>query len=60
MSQGIYQALDYLETQIETILPKTDSHHGFVSINSSGRVGPLEAHQHTTRFFELRLDRFGI
>ena len=60
MSQGIYQALDYLETQIEAILPKTDSHHGFVSINSSGRVGPLEAHQHTTRFFELRLDRFGI
>lgn len=60
MSQGIYKALDYLETQIEATLPKTDNHHGFVSINSSGRVGPLEAHQHTTRFFELRLDSFGI
>jgi hypothetical protein len=60
MSQGIYKALHYLETQIEATLPKTDNHHGFVSINSSGRVGPLEAHQHTTRFFELRLDSFGI
>lgn len=60
MSQGIFSALEYLEQQIEATLPKTDSHHGFVSINSSGRVGPLESHHHTTRFFELRLDRFGV
>lgn len=60
MSQGIYAALDYLEGQIEATLPKTDSHHGFVSITSSGRVGPLEAHQNTTRYFECRLERYGV
>ena len=60
MSQGIHEALSYLERQIEATAPKTDTHHGFVAINSSGRVGPLEARQHTSRFFELRLDTFGI
>lgn len=60
MSQGIYAALDYLEGQIEATIPKTDAHHGFVSINSSGRVGPLEAHQNTTRYFEFRLERYGV
>ncbi len=60
MSQGIYSALDYLETQIEATTPKTDTHHGFVSINSSGRVGPLEARLNTNRYFEMRLNTFGI
>lgn len=60
MSQGIHEALSYLERQIEATAPKTDTHHGFVAINSSGKVGPLEARQHTSRFFELRLDTFGI
>lgn len=60
MSQGIFSALNYLEEQIEAILPKTDLHQGFVAINSSGRVSPLEAHQNTNRYFELRLDAFAI
>lgn len=60
MSQGISEALSYLERQIEATAPKTDTHHGFVAINSSGKVGPLEARQHTTRFFEIRLESFGI
>jgi hypothetical protein len=60
MSQGISSALAYLEDQIEATLPKTDTHHGFVAINSSGRVAPLEAHQNTNRYFELRLEAFAI
>ena len=60
MSQGISAALTYLEEQIEATLPKTDLHHGFVSINSSGRVAPLEAHVNTNRYFELRLLTFAI
>ena len=60
MSQGINAALTYLEDQIEAVLPKTDLHHGFVSINSSGRVGPLDHHQNTMRYFELRLEAFAI
>ena len=60
MSQGISAALAYIESQLEATLPKTDLHHGFVCINSSGRVGPLDAHQNTLRFFELRLDAFAI
>ena len=60
MSQGIYSALAFLEDQIEATLPKTDTHHGFVAINSSGRVAPLEAHVNTMRYFELRLEAFAI
>jgi hypothetical protein len=60
MSQGINAALTYLEDQIEAVLPKTDLHHGFVAINSSGRVGPLDHHQNTMRYFELRLEAFAI
>ena len=33
MSRGIFQALDFLKDMIEEILPKTDSHQGFISIN---------------------------
>ena len=60
MSQGISAALDHLAGQIEAITPKTDVYHGFVSIDIDGRTSPLEAHQHTTRFFEMRLNGFAI
>ena len=57
MSQGIFQALEYLENQVEGITPKTDSHHGFVATNrGTGHTIPLEERANSTRYFEMRID----
>tara|TARA_R100000734_G_C3264784_1_gene62408 strand:+ start:54 stop:518 length:465 start_codon:yes stop_codon:yes gene_type:complete len=54
MSQGIFKALEKLESMIESITPKTDSHHGFVAIaTGTGRTQPLETRTNNTRYFEL-------
>ena len=59
MSQGIFTALEFLENLIETIDPKTDSHHGFVAINrGTGLTSTLEERSNSTRYFELVLDVF--
>jgi len=62
MSQGIFAACAKLESMIEAITPKTDTHHGFTAINArtGGRVAPLEARQHTNRSFEIRFAGFTI
>lgn len=54
MSRGISKSLDHLNTQIESILPKTDSHHGFVAIrDASGYTLDLDNMAHTNRLFEI-------
>ena len=62
MSQGIFAACAKIESMIEAITPKTDTHHGFTAINArtGGRVAPLEARQHTNRSFEIRFAGFTI
>ena len=57
MSQGIFEALAYLEDLVEGITPKTDSYHGFVAVNrGTGQTIPLEQRSNSTRYFELRVD----
>ena len=59
MSQGIFEALQFLEDLVENIDPKTDSHHGFVAINrGTGLTSSLEERSNSTRYFELSLDGF--
>lgn len=59
MSQGIFSALTFLENMIESISPKTDSHHGYVAVNKgTGYVSPLEDRPNSNRYFELVIDAF--
>ena len=57
MSQGIFEALEYLENQVEGIIPKTDSQHGFIATNrGTGHTISLEERANSTRYFEMRID----
>ena len=59
MSQGIYAALSHLETQIMSITPKTDIHHGFVCYDrANGHVTPQAQRFNNNRTFELVLTTF--
>ena len=59
MSQGIFAATEKLENMIEAIDPKTDSHHGFIAIQTgNGRTAPLEQRPHSTRYFEINTINF--
>ena len=59
MSQGIYAALSHLETQIMSITPKTDIHHGFVCYDrANGHVTPQSQRFNNNRTFELVLTTF--
>jgi hypothetical protein len=54
MSQGIYSALTFLEDQIMSIEPKTDTHHGFVCHSrANGAVSSLDQRFNSTRYFQL-------
>lgn len=54
MSQGIFSALEYLETQLEATSPKSDVHHGFVAhARADGMVVPLEERFNSNRYFQL-------
>jgi len=56
MSQGIFESLSYIKNMIEEILPKTDSHHGFVSIDDGrGLVTSLNDRFEAQRQFSLEL-----
>lgn len=57
MSQGIFSALEYIENFIEGTTPKSDIHHGFVSVNrGNGLTASLENRPHSNRYFELELE----
>jgi hypothetical protein len=56
MSRGIFKSLDYIKNMIEEILPKTDSHQGFISIDDgSGLVTNLNDRYEAQRQFTLEL-----
>jgi hypothetical protein len=57
MSQGIFNALSYIEQRLEAITPKSDVHHGFVATNTgNGYTAPLEERANSNRYFELMLE----
>ena len=59
MSQGIFASLEKIEDMIEGITPKTDSHHGFVAIQTgNGRTLPLDQRSNSTRYFEIETNTF--
>ena len=59
MSKGIFEATTKLESMIENITPKTDTHHGFIAIQTgNGRTQPLEQRPHSTRYFEINTVNF--
>jgi hypothetical protein len=59
MSQGIFASLEKIESMIEGITPKTDSHHGFVAIQTgNGRTLPLDQRSNSTRYFEIETNTF--
>lgn len=59
MSQGIFAATQKLENMVEGVTPKTDSHHGFVAIQTgNGRTPPIEQRPHSTRYFEINTVSF--
>lgn len=61
MSQGIFEALKHLEGQIMDIVPKTDTHSGFVAIQTGdGYEVELDERSNQNRFFEMRIDTFPI
>jgi hypothetical protein len=52
MSRGIFQALTKLKTMIESIEPKTDSHHSFISIDDgSGLTSSINDRPFSQREF---------
>ena len=54
MSRGIFESLAYITNMIEEILPKTDSHHGFVSVDDGkGLVTSLVDRYEAQRQFKL-------
>jgi len=54
MSRGIFASLDYIKNMIEEILPKTDTHQGFISIDDgSGLVTNLNDRYEAQRQFTL-------
>lgn len=54
MSQGIFKSLEKLEDMIQAITPKTDSHQGFVAIQTgNGRTLPLDQRPNANRYFEI-------
>ena len=54
MSRGTFKALDYIKSMIESILPKTDNHSGFVCIeNATGLVTNLNDRFESQRQFIL-------
>ena len=56
MSRGIFEALDYIKGMIQDILPKTDTHHGFICINDgSGLTTSLSDRFEGQRQFTLEL-----
>lgn len=59
MSKGIFEATTKLESMIENITSKTDTHHGFIAIQTgNGRTQPLEQRPHSTRYFEINTVNF--
>jgi len=57
MSQGIFASLEQLTSMIQSLTPKTDTHHGFVNHDpASGLVPPLELRPHSTRYFDYDLE----
>jgi len=54
MSKGIFESLAYITNMIEEILPKTDSHHGFISVDDGkGLVTSLVDRYEAQRQFKL-------
>jgi len=54
MSQGIFKSLEKIEDMIQSITPKTDSHHGFIAIQTgNGRTAPLNQRSNQNRYFEI-------
>jgi hypothetical protein len=54
MTQGIFKSLEKLEDMIQDITPKTDSHQGFVAIQTgNGRTLPLDQRPNSNRYFEI-------
>ena len=61
MSQGIREALDFLQGQVEAIPPKTDAHHGFVcAATGNGLSLALEEMNGNNRYFEMVVSAFPI
>jgi hypothetical protein len=59
MSQGIFKSLEKLEDMIQAITPKTDSHQGFVAIQTgNGRTLPLDQRPNANRYFEIETITF--
>ena len=59
MSQGIFKSLEKLEDMIQAITPKTDSHQGFVAIQTgNGRTLPLDQRPNVNRYFEIETITF--
>lgn len=59
MSQGIFKSLEKLEDMIQAIDPKTDSHQGFVAIQTgNGRTLPLDQRPNSNRYFEIETITF--
>jgi len=56
MSQGIFSALEYLEDQIESITPKSDTHTFVCHNRANGMLPPLEQRRSSNRYFELELE----
>jgi hypothetical protein len=56
MSKGIFKSLAYISEMIESITPKTDQHHGFISIDDGkGLVTNLNDRYEAQRQFTLEL-----
>tara|TARA_Y100000592_G_scaffold9199_2_gene12869 strand:+ start:12972 stop:13439 length:468 start_codon:yes stop_codon:yes gene_type:complete len=59
MSRGIFKSIEYIKNMIEEILPKTDSHHGFICVNDgTGLVTNLRDRFESQREFILKIIGF--
>ena len=59
MSQGINSALTFIESQIMSITPKSDVHHGFVALaRATGGTINLNQRANSTRYFTLEIATF--
>jgi hypothetical protein len=57
MSRGIDESLTFLSDLIESIVPKKDIYHNFISnMNGDGAIDNIENIGNQTRLFEFRLD----
>ena len=59
MTQGTVSALSFLTDMVEAVTPKTDPHHGFVSVGGGrGSTQPLENRYNSNRYFYFNINSF--